>query len=75
MWVLLLCAGEGWGQSDDSSPSPTPGLTVQVGKTDQSLENEDAEWSGLGWETPEGRLTQPGGQGGLPGGGAMKDKL
>lgn len=54
-----------------AAPALPPGLTVQVGKTDQSLENEDPEWSGLGWETPEGCLTQPGGQGGLPGGRAV----
>lgn len=63
------------GRAGDTSITVAPalpsGLTVQVGKTDQSLENDGPEWSGLGWKTPEARMTQHGGQGGLPGGGAI----
>lgn len=66
------------GRAGDTVMTASPALPSLCsqsgcGQADQSLENDNPKWSGLGWETPEGWLTQPegGGQGGLPGGGAV----
>lgn len=56
-----------WGHGGEEQPGPCPpGLTVQWGRQ-PSPDSGHPDWAGLGYRG----LTQPGGEGGLPGGGGI----